>query len=335
MSELGLIGAVANELLAKRAKWHKELYPNCEMVVGDFSDPAVFDEVVRLHKEKCCELVLASPPCQSFSVANKIRDIAVDKRTYLFQDTLRFIEATNPKWALIENVPQFLPAKPDNLNGQTIKEFLTLELNHLGYSVNIAVQNAADFGTAQSRRRAIILASKTGKWEFPTPDAKQLTVREAIGDLPSLEAGESSDIPFHTAPNMSKFQIKIMQNTASGCSAFDNPVYKPVKTNGTPCTRFGSGFTRKDWNRPSPAILCNNRSIYSYTNVHPGCLLPDGTYSNARVMSILELLLLSGLPDNYPIPKWARPCFIREVIGECFVPRHVQRLLSKLPLDFS
>jgi DNA (cytosine-5)-methyltransferase 1 len=334
LKELGLVGAVANELLPRRAKWHKEVYPDCEMVIGDFSDPAIFDEVVRLHKENNCSLVLASPVCKTFSIANRSRDITADKRTFLFQDTLRFIEATNPQWVLIENVPQFLTAKPDNLNGQTIKEFLTAELSRLGYSVNIAVQDASFFGTPQARKRAILLASKTGKWEFPKPDPKQLTVREVIGNLPSLEAGENSDIPFHNAPRMSKFQAEVMKHTPTGCSAFDNPVWKPVKSDGTPSySRYGCSFRRKDWDKPSPTILCNSRSIYSYTNVHPGRLLPDGTYSDARCMTILELLRLFGLPDNYPIPKWAKPCLVREILGESFAARHVQRILSELPRE--
>lgn len=51
---LGVIGAVGNELLSQRVKWAKELYPDCEIVCGDITDPKVFDELVRLHKEKGC-----------------------------------------------------------------------------------------------------------------------------------------------------------------------------------------------------------------------------------------------------------------------------------------
>lgn len=52
----GLNAAVANELLVERAKWHEEIYPDCEMVQGSFTDEEVFNKLVRLHKEKGCKI---------------------------------------------------------------------------------------------------------------------------------------------------------------------------------------------------------------------------------------------------------------------------------------
>ena len=60
-------------------------------------------------------------------------------------------------------------------------------------------------------------------------------------------------------------------------------------------------------------------------------LLEDGTYSDARVLSILEIIRLSGLPDDWNIPDWATDNFIRQVIGEGFPPKFSAKLLETMP----
>ena len=75
----------------------------------------------------------------------------------------------------------------------------------------------------------------------------------------------------------------------------------------------------------------SNGSLGSQSNGHPGRLLEDGTYSDARALTILELLRLTGLPDNYNIPEWATDTFIRQAIGECFPPKFCSALLTTMP----
>ena len=75
--------------------------------------------------------------------------------------------------------------------------------------------------------------------------------------------------------------------------------------------------------------MCNG-AISSQNNVHPGRLLADGTYSDARALSILELLRLTGLPDDWNIPDWASDNLIRQVIGEAFPPKFAESLLTTM-----
>jgi len=197
--------------------------------------------------------------------------------------------------------------------------------------VNSAVLDAADYGTPQHRKRAIMLASKIRKWEFPKPDDKQITVREAIGDLPSLESGETSDIPNHNANVMNPRHIEWARHTPSGGHSCDNPVHFPKKEDGTRIKSFRTAYSRIPWDKPAPTITECNGSFSSQNNGHPGRLLSDGSYSDARVLTIAELLRMTGLPDDYPIPTWASDTLIRNVIGECFAPKLVQRLISTMP----
>ena len=73
-----------------------------------------------------------------------------------------------------------------------------------------------------------------------------------------------------------------------------------------------------------------NGSISSQNNVHPGHLLPNGTYSDARVLSIYELMLLTSLPSNWNIPNDISENVIRQVLGECIPPKLVLELVKNI-----
>lgn len=334
--------AVANELLGDRAEWHDYIYPNADMVQGDITDPEVYNKLVQLHKQHGCKLVLASPPCQSFSKANNSKGKASDIRTPLFRTNLDFIRDTDTDYAMIENVPDFLNAKPKQLKellgDLTIGEYIKQELENMGYVVNIGVYSAADYGTAQDRQRAIILAAKKelGLWKFPKKDKFRKLLFEAIGDLPSLEPGQQDpERPMHYALDLPACQIEFLKHTPTASSAWKNKKeYQPVNVDGSEsCAQFKASFSRKDWNKPSNTVLTDSGSLGGMINIHPGRPLSDGTYSDCRPLSILELFRITGLPDNYPVPEKfiKNDKLIREVIGECFAPLHVARLMTTMP----
>lgn len=93
-----------------------------------------------------------------------------------------------------------------------------------------------------------------------------------------------------------------------------------------------SSYKRIDWDRPAPTITMNNGSISSQNNVHAGYLKDDGTYSNARVLTILEVMRLIGLPDDWNIPEWSSDTLIRNVLGECLPPKFALNLLLNIPV---
>lgn len=325
---LNLVGAVSNEKLPKRAQWAKEIYPECEVVCGDIWDKAIFEKLVQLHKEKGCTGVMASPACQSYSLSNSKRDPS-DKRGHLFEPTLEFVRRTNPEWVMIENVPQMLTVKLDD--GRVVGKYIVEQLEKMGYIVHYGVQNAANFFVPQNRRRAVILARKHKPLELPKPFDEVITLRDAIGDLPSLECGQRSHLKYHVAPMWALPQIKVMQHTPTGCSAHDNPVWKPVNVDGTPSkAKFHSSFQRKAWDEPCNTILCDSKSVSGFRTCHPGRPLEGFRWSDSRPLTVLELLRVTGLPDDYPIPEWASDKLIRDAFGECFAPLHVLAIMRGL-----
>ena len=102
------------------------------------------------------------------------------------------------------------------------------------YQIDSKVVDSSDYGVPQTRLRAIIkLWPKTECWPWPEANKHKITVREAIGDIPSLEAGQKSTIKWHFARNHTANHILWMKHTATGTSAFSNPVYYPKKADGT------------------------------------------------------------------------------------------------------
>lgn len=320
---------VANELVEKRCKFYNHLYPQVNMVCGDITDKKVFNKIVNLHIKNNCNFLIATPPCQGMSQAGKMKQD--DPRNNLIISTINFIKETLPDNIIIENVPQMLKFSI-NLKGNVIKivDYINNELKPLGYIINYKVLNAADYDTPQTRKRAIFLISKLEKWEFPDKSNKILTVRDAIGDLPSLESGEKSDIHLHYAKKHAKRHINWMKHTPTGHTAFENDIYYPQK-DGRRIKGYNTTYKRIDWDKPAPTVTMCNGSISSQNNVHPGRKLKDGTFSDARVLSILEIMRITGLPDDWNIPKWASENFIRQVIGEGIPPKFAARLFDKMP----
>ena len=166
---------------------------------------------------------------------------------------------------------------------------------------------------------------------MPKPLDEDLTLRDDIGELPVIEAGQDSGIKYHFAPMWAKPQIEVMKHTPTGCSAHDNPVWKPVNVDGSPSkARFRCSFQRKAWDEPCNTILCDSKGVSGFRNCHPGNLLPDNTYDSARCLSWLELMRVTALPDDYPIPEWASDKLVREAFGECFAPLHVLAIMRGL-----
>ena len=73
-----------------------------------------------------------------------------------------------------------------------------------------------------------------------------------------------------------------------------------------------------------------NDAISSQRNVHPGRKKKDGTFSDPRVLTPLELMLLSSLPKNWKIPLDTPEILIRQCLGECIPPMMIKNIISPI-----
>ncbi|WP_031542686.1 DNA cytosine methyltransferase [Mesoplasma photuris] len=325
----GIKMKVSNELLKNRADFYKHLYPDSEMINGDITNEEVFKKVVKAHKKNKCEFLIATPPCQGMSIAGRMNSF--DPRNELIKYVVKFVKETLPNNILIENVPGLLKFNIMHNNKViNIKDYIVEEFSNMGYFVNFKVADASDYGTPQNRKRVIFLISKFAKWEFPDKQIKK-TVRDTIGELPTLESGDVSDLKFHYAKKHNERHVLWMKNTKTGKSAINNIEFYPVKDNGQRIKGYTTTYKRMEWDKPAPTITMASGSISSQNNVHPGRQLKNGEYSDARVLTILELFRLTGLPDDWNVPIWASDNLIRQVIGESFPPLFAYAMLERIP----
>ena len=188
------------------------------------------------------------------------------------------------------------------------------------------------------------------EWNFPEKEERMLTVRDVIGDLPSFEAEPLDKSLKITEPSFydNKFDeikrihkwhkpmvianryIECMIRTPTGKTAFDNEVYYPKKLNGERMKGFKNTFKRIEWDMPAPTVTMQNGNIGSQENGHPGRLVKEGVYSDARVLSVFEIMRIMSLPDDWNIPDWATDTLIRAVIGEGIPPLLLKKIV--LPL---
>ena len=336
--QAGIYIVVANELVPVRAKFYSYTHPHTEMICGDITHPDIFSQVIASSKDKAIDFLMATPPCQGMSTLGKKQYVA-DTRNSLVHYVLEAIDALHPSYIFIENVPKFIELLYDR-EGITYQESLSetgpfsiVELLNERYSqdyqVEMRILNAMHYGVPQSRPRCIIKLFRKGlQWPWPKEDTKIITLREAIGDLPSLESGEKSSIKWHNALVHNERQIEALRHTPEGKSAMINPVYYPKKADGSRVRGFHNTYNRMRWDEPAPARTTNNHLMSGHNNVHPGRPLPDGTFSDARVLTFRELVIVSSLPLDWNIPSDIPEVIIREIIGEAIPPLLSKRIVE-------
>lgn len=121
------------------------------------------------------DILVASPECTHFSTARGAKPCNDQSRASAWH-VLHWCERLNVSEVLVENVKEFQHWGPLNAEGRPDKTkkgatFMAwiAALESMGYTVEWKIINAADFGSATSRRRLFVRASKIGKISWPVP----------------------------------------------------------------------------------------------------------------------------------------------------------------------
>lgn len=334
LKEIGINVVVANELVKSRATAYEEIYPDVTMVNGDITLDSVKNEFLTECEGKHIGLIIATPPCQGLSMAglNKTDQLLLnDDRNYLVLSALNLFDKLKSEYLIIENVPRF-----ERMIYPYDKEYISLEellVKKYGdeYNVDKHVMNAADYGVPQVRQRIVYRVWKKDKmWPLPEKSNEIVTLKSAIGDLPSLESGQDSGLKNHFARKHPQNHIDCMKHTPEGKSAFINDIYYPKKNDGTAIKGFPNTYKRMRWDYPAPTITMRNEIISSQENVHPGRLLPNGLWSDARVLTLRELLIVSSLPADMDKPLCLSETSFRQLIGEGIPPLLLKKILYEI-----
>ena len=355
LDSIGVDMKVANEFIPQRAHFYQDVYTKTHMICGDIKDDDIRTQIVEEAIERNVNFVMATPPCQGMSMAGNRFEF--DIRNELIYYAVDVIKRVNPEYALIENVPTILKTKIA-VDGEImlIPDYLKKELGENYIFNKESLVKAMDYAIPQMRERNIFLLvrkDKNVKWEFP-PKERIVTLEEAIGSLPSLDPllreglaftlqkfpdyekkqeKAAAISPWHKPPKHSWKQVEWMMHTPSGKSAIYNKVYYPQKENGVHIVAHHNHYRRMAWEKPSRTITQNNGVISSLACVHPGRpYIKDGEvlYSDPRVLTIYEILIVSSLPLDWPIPTWANESLIRKVIGEGIPSKLIKVIVEQL-----
>ena len=264
---------------------------------------------------------MATPPCQGMSSVGKMDPF--DPRNHLITNTIDIILNIKPKYVFLENVPEQLITKI-TYNSKTIliPEYIKIKLSEYYSFSDLKTVNAKDYSVPQSRERSIYLLTRKDqkvKWTFPEKDEKVITLREAIGHLPSVDPfinDISNDQLYQIFPDYDKKlktaleisplfkplphvyrQVFSMRHTPTGKSALENIFeYRPKKIDGSLVKGFKNTYKRMSWDKPCNTITTYNRTIGSQENVHPGRYIGENLsgisiYSDPRVLTLYEIRL--------------------------------------------
>ncbi|SFQ37436.1 DNA (cytosine-5)-methyltransferase 1 [Psychrobacillus psychrotolerans] len=275
LGELGLKSnnietVISNEILENRHQLYQRNYPNTKLFTGDIW--RYKDEIIEYYKKNYKEdlfLLYATPPCQGMSsngagkLLSEIRKgnrPQIDERNRLIIPTLDIIEALQPEWIILENVPnmQHTVIKDEFNNYINIMDYIDRRLGHI-YKGSYQVISCSDYGVPQLRKRLLTVYTRNSagieyfnqKANFFLEEEKTeiKTLRDAIGNLPPLDAKKGLNTrydfhPLHYVSVMNEEKYWWVSHTKEGEQAYNNqcvnidcldstnPLHKDVIING-------------------------------------------------------------------------------------------------------
>ncbi|MFT0532441.1 DNA cytosine methyltransferase [Castellaniella hirudinis] len=276
-------------------------------------------------------MMAGGPPCQGFSVGGR-RD-GTDERNSLVYQMLDMVELVRPRIVLIENVEGIarrFVARPGEAS-TSVADAVIERLSDLGYTSVFDVLDATRFGVPQSRRRVVIVgiqgssmssanlkmtfgdmlskAAITVRQHWGLPQSKNITAKEAIGDLtggarvacPDSTAFESAVYTKATSayaramrrgqksgsiPNSHRFskhgeRIQALYNLAHQTQ---------------PPGRLSKAFLLENNTKKDKKVLIDASTVVSTITTHPDEFIH---YVESRNITVREMARFQSFPDNF------------------------------------
>ena len=201
--------ALAIEKDAWAAETYATNHPNTKVITADIT---LIDNLDGLFDTEIPKItgIIGGPPCQGFSLSGN-RD-KNDPRNSLFMEFVRFVKHFTPDFFVMENVPGLLSMKTKK--GEFVKDVMVNEYNQAGYNVAYRILNAAEYGVPQSRMRVFFIGLRkdllfNSDSLFPAGflfDGDQVSIADAIMDLPQIESGEGTEKADYTTLPQTEYQ---------------------------------------------------------------------------------------------------------------------------------
>lgn len=250
------------------------------------------DEINKLYSQKknVIKVLAGCAPCQPFSsYAFKNKNKDKDKYNLLYEFG-RLVKEVHPDIVTMENVPAIASFKLKSV----LADFVEV-LQNEGYNVKYKVVYCPDYGIPQTRKRLVLLASRLGNIDLISPTHKKenyVTVKDAIGHLPPLEAGQGCPTDaLHRCRALSPLNLQRLKSTPYGGSWKDWSADLMLECHKKESGKsFGSVYGRMVWEEPSPTMTTLCTGIGNGRFGHP---------VQNRAISAREAALFQTFPITY------------------------------------
>lgn len=250
------------------------------------------EEINKLYSKKgnIIRILAGCAPCQPFSsyaFKNKEKD---ENKYNLLYEFGRLVKEVHPDIVTMENVPAIASFKLKSVLADFVQT-----LREEGYNVTYQVVYCPKYGIPQTRKRLVLLASRLGDIDLIPPTHSKnnyVTVRDAIGNLPPIEAGKGSPTDaLHRCRSLSPINLKRLETTPYGGSWRDWPAELMLKCHKKETGKsFGSVYGRMVWNEPAPTMTTLCTGIGNGRFGHP---------EQNRAISAREAALFQTFPMTY------------------------------------
>lgn len=254
------------------------------------------------------DIVTGGFPCQAFSYAGKKLGFE-DTRGTLFHEFARCVKEVKPKMFLAENVRGLV----SHDEGRTLATILSV-FESLGYRTQKRILNACFYGVGQKRERIVIVGIKNDlevNFEYPKPDSKWTTLRDALKDCPA-----SAGVQY------SEKKRKVLELVPAGGCWIDLPDDVAREYMGKSYTSGGGrrGMARRiAWDEPCLTVTCSP-SQKQTERCHPEETRPFTVREYARIQSFPdEWIFCGGIGDQYKQIGNAVPVEMARRVGVQFV----------------
>lgn len=251
------------------------------------------------------DIVIGGPPCQGFSALGARR--ADDERNSLWRHYAEAVRRAGPRYFVLENVPQFHRSAQFPLF-----ESMTEPGGDLAdYAISAHTVNAAEYGTAQVRKRIIVVGHHRDLTDpgIPPPETDRsawTTLADVIRDLPvpeeiiggrlhGLPDGTTTPGPYrsdelHVTRTYSDLSRRRFAAIPFGGNRFDLPDDLLCEAWRHHPSGSGDVMGRLRWNQPSVTIRTEFTKPEKGRYLHP---VQD------RSISPHEGARIQGFPDDY------------------------------------
>jgi DNA (cytosine-5)-methyltransferase 1 len=244
-------------------------------------------DVVAMYSGRSPRVLAGCAPCQPFSSYSRGKSSSKDEKWGLLYAFQRLVAETQPDIVTMENVVR--------IQGHKVFRDFVATLNSLGYYVAITEVFCPDYGIPQTRRRLVVLASKYAPISLVPPTHSKeayATVREAIGGLPPLSAGQADMTDeLHRASHLSATNLRRIRSSVPGGTWKDwDPALRAKCHSKESGESYRDVYGRMEWDKPSPTITTE---CFGYGNGRFGHPTQD------RAISLREAALLQTFPLAY------------------------------------